>query len=132
MDEIFRIADRAVILRNGMTVGEVVISESNEDEIVNMMVGGNLGLSREIIDQMDFSDKDTILKVEDIENDRLSGVSFDIKQGELVGIGGLRGQGQSSLLHTLFGNNHYTGTITLFDEVLDFDHPKKRWTTALL
>ena len=125
MDEIFRIADRAVILRNGKTVGEVVISESNEDEIVNMMVGGNIGLSREIINQMDFSDEDTILMVNDIENDRLSGVSFDIKQGELVGIGGLRGQGQSSLLHTLFGNDHYTGTITLFDEELSFDHPKE-------
>ncbi|MBG0787107.1 MAG: sugar ABC transporter ATP-binding protein [Anaerolineaceae bacterium] len=125
MDEIFRIADRAVVLRNGKTVGEVVISESNEDEIVNLMVGGNIGLSREFISQMDFSDKDTILMVNEIENDRLSGVSFDIKQGELVGIGGLRGQGQSSLLHTLFGNNHYTGTITLFDEILDFDHPKE-------
>jgi ribose transport system ATP-binding protein len=125
MDEIFRIADRAVILRNGITVGEVVTSESNEDEIVNLMVGGNIGLTREIISQMDFSDKETILVVDEIENDRLSGVSFNIKQGELVGIGGLRGQGQSSLLHTLFGNDHYTGTITLFDEVLSFDHPKE-------
>jgi ribose transport system ATP-binding protein len=124
MDEIFRIADRAVILRNGTTVGEVIISQSDEDEIVNMMVGSSAGLTRTFSNQMDFSDKETILKVGNLENDRLSGVSFDIKQGELVGIGGLRGQGQSSLLHTLFGNDQHTGTITLFDEELDFDHPK--------
>ena len=124
MDEIFRIADRAVILRNGNTVGEVVLSESNEDEIVNMMVGSNVDLTRKFSSSIDFSDIKSALTVENVENERLSGVSFDIKQGELVGIGGLRGQGQSSLLHTLFGNTPYTGKITLFDETLTFDHPK--------
>jgi ribose transport system ATP-binding protein len=124
MDEIFRIADRAVILRNGDTVGEVVLSESSEDEIVNMMIGSSVTLTREFSSGIDFSGKESALTVENVENERLSGVSFDIKQGELVGIGGLRGQGQSSLLHTLFGNTPYTGKITLFDETLTFDHPK--------
>ncbi len=125
MDEIFRIADRAVILRNGKTVGEVLIADSNEDEIVHLMVGSNVGLTRELGGRMTFSAQESVLIVEDLENEQLNGVSFNIKQGELVGIGGLRGQGQSSLLHTLFGNSHYTGKITLFDETLSFDHPKE-------
>jgi ribose transport system ATP-binding protein len=125
MDEIFRIADRAVVLRNGRTVGEVVISESSEDEIVNLMVGGDEGLIRNYAKEMDFSSQDVVLAVENVENDRLSGVSFAVKKGELVGIGGLRGQGQSSLLHTLFGNNFYTGDITLFGQSLSFGHPKE-------
>jgi ribose transport system ATP-binding protein len=125
MDEIFRIADRAVVLRNGNAVGEVVISESDEDEIVKMMVGSNEGLTKDYTLGIDVSDMETILQVEDVENDHLSGVSFNIKQGELVGLGGLRGQGQSSLLHTLFGNDYYTGNITLNGKSLSFNHPKE-------
>jgi ribose transport system ATP-binding protein len=125
MDEIFRIADRAVVLRNGVSVGEVVISESSEDEIVKMMVGNDEGLTKDFSSGIDVSDKETILVVENVENDRLSGVSFNIKQGELVGLGGLRGQGQSSLLHTLFGNNYYTGSVTLNGKSLSFSHPKE-------
>jgi ribose transport system ATP-binding protein len=125
MDEIFRIADRAVVLRNGVSVGEVVISESSEDEIVKMMVGSDEGLTKDFSSGIDVSDKETILVVENVENDRLSGVSFNIKQGELVGLGGLRGQGQSSLLHTLFGNNYYTGSVTLNGKSLSFSHPKE-------
>ncbi len=125
MDEIFRIADRAIVLRNGNTVGEVVISETNEDEIVKMMVGSIEGLTKDFASGFDISNKETILVVENVENDRLSGVSFTIKQSELVGLGGLRGQGQSSLLHTLFGNDSYTGNVVLFGKTLSFTHPKE-------
>lgn len=124
MDEIFRIADRAVVLRNGKTVGDTLISETNEDAIVKMMIG-----SEEIFDKgttafTDVQNATSALVAEHIENSILQGVSFQIKQGELVGIGGLRGQGQSTLLHTLFGNQPYSGDILLFGERIHFKHPK--------
>ncbi len=132
MDEIFRIADRAVVLRNGAAVGEVILSETSEAQIVNMMVGE--------VDQINKSRgtqsparryEETILMVNDVQNDRLTGVSFSVRQGELVGIGGLRGQGQSALLHTLFGNNYYTGEIQLFDQKLNFKHPKEAMNSGI-
>ena len=54
----------------------------------------------------------------------LAGVNFTVKKGELVGIGGLRGQGQTDLLHTLFGNKRFEGQITLFGETLTANHPR--------
>jgi ribose transport system ATP-binding protein len=125
MDEIFRIADRAVVLRNGKTIGDAIISETNEQEIVKMMVGTEEGLTKNLVIEEDVSEKETALVLEDVQNDRLSGVSFTVKKGELVGIGGLRGQGQSALLHTLFGNESFSGNIAFFGTELNFKHPKK-------
>lgn len=125
MDEIFRFADRAVVLRNGQTVGEVLISETSENEIVNMMVGSNEGLVKDHAQKSKATHQETILVVENIANEQLVDVSFSVKRGELVGIGGLRGQGQSTLLHSLFGDDYYTGNITLSGEALSLDHPKE-------
>ena len=124
MDEIFQIADNAIILRNGKTVGEVAISDSSEDEIVYLMVGSEAEVVKKPAHQNNQIERNTVLLAENIQNEKLAGVSFSIKQGELVGIGGLRGQGQSTLLHTLFGNNTYTGHISIFDKSIDFKHPK--------
>jgi ribose transport system ATP-binding protein len=123
MDEIFKIADRAVVLRNGRTVGEVFVSESSDDEIVYMMVGVEQDLSQELYSQNSRALTETVLKVKDIQNEKLDGVSFSVNTGELVGIAGLRGQGQSNLLHTLFGNNDYTGEISIFGKPINFNHP---------
>jgi len=124
MDEIFKIADRAAVLRNGKFVGEVKISETTEDEIVFMMVGRDEGIIEEIKSQSRTYEKKPILIVENLTNQKLSGISFTVDQGEIVGLGGLRGQGQSNLLHTLFGNEFYSGKTTLFDNEIDFNHPK--------
>ena len=124
MDEIFQIADRAVVLRNGTTVGEVVVQDSSETEIVYLMVGSEAEIEKEPYTTEEDTHRDTVLTIEEIRNQKLSGVSFSVKNGELVGIGGLRGQGQSMLLHTLFGNEAYTGNIEIFGSLIDFKHPK--------
>lgn len=122
MNEIFRIADRAVVLRNGSSVGEVRIADSSEAEIVSLMVGHESGLSRTERAQINVTDE-VILDVRDLRTDVLAGVNFLVKKGELVGIGGLRGQGQTNLLHTLFGNNHIKGHVELFGEPFKANHP---------
>jgi ribose transport system ATP-binding protein len=123
MDEIFRIADRAVVLRNGNSVGEVNIAESSETEIVSLMVGHESGLGRAERAALIISDE-IALESKDLKTDMLAGVNFTVKKGELVGIGGLRGQGQTDLLHTLFGNKRFEGQITLFGETLTANHPR--------
>jgi len=124
MDEIFQIADRAVVLRNGSTVGEVMIAESDENDIVKMMVGAEKAVSTDATYHFNVNNNEIVLLVEELNSEKLAGVSFSVRQGELVGIGGLRGQGQSKLLHTLFGNNVYSGHISIFGQTLDFKHPK--------
>ena len=122
MDEIFRIADRVVVLRNGRSVGEAKIAESSEAELVSLMVGHESGLGR--TERADLKISEVIaLEVRDLKTSVLAGVNFSIKQGELVGIGGLRGQGQTELLHTLFGNRHFDGHIHLFGETFKSNHP---------
>lgn len=124
MDEIFRISDRAVVLRNGRTVGDAIISETNEEQIVKMMVGTEEGLTKDLVIEEDVSEKEIALDVKDVRSYRLSSIHFSVNKGELVGIGGLRGQGQSALLHTLFGNEPFVGEISLFGKKLSFKHPK--------
>lgn len=131
MDEIFHIADRAVVLRNGKTVGEVLISETNEDEIVNMIVGSNEGLIRDHTQTQIKNGQETILVVENLSNDRLVDVNFSVTKGELVGLGGLRGQGQSTLLHSLFGDYFHTGDILISNVKMKFDHPKEAMDNGL-
>ena len=124
MDEIFRIADRAVVLRNGRTVGDARITETDEGKIVRMMVGTEEIFENGVTVQIETKDTEPALILEGIESSRLNGVSFSVNKGELVGIGGLRGQGQSALLHTLFGNEPFTGDISLFGKDVNFKHPK--------
>ncbi len=125
MDEIFRFADRAVVLRNGSTVGDVLVKDSSEDEIVKMMVGTEEGLTKAYAVDTVVPSGETVLDAENVSNERLDNVNFTVQRGELVGIGGLRGQGQSALLHALFGNDYYTGNISLFGETHTFNHPKE-------
>jgi ribose transport system ATP-binding protein len=122
MDEIFRIADRAVVLRNGNSVGEVKIAESSEAEIVSLMIGHESGLGRTERARLEIADE-IALELIDLKTDVLAGVNFSVKKGEMVGIGGIRGQGQTNLLHTLFGNKRFEGQIKLFGETMRPNHP---------
>jgi len=101
MDEVFEIADRVTVMRNGHTVMTRPTRDTTRDEIVAAMVGGAL-VTRDEGERRAPAD-DVALEVEDLHARRLSGVSFKVRRGELVGLGGLHGQGQSELLRALFG-----------------------------
>jgi ribose transport system ATP-binding protein len=103
-------------------VGDVNIAESSESEIVSLMVGHESGLGRTERAELQIADE-IVLEVKDLRTDVLAGVNFSVKKGELVGVGGLRGQGQTSLLHTLFGNKYFDGQITLFGKPMRAKHP---------
>ena len=126
MEEIFRIADRYSVLRNGRTVGAGNIKDINEKQLVKLMIEKEsvLGFLRGEAKSDEKVEAETSLEVDDLTNDGLRGVSFKVRKGELVGIGGLRGQGQRHLLHSLFGDLPYSGTVTLFNQELHFKHPR--------
>ena len=126
MEEIFRIADKYSVLRNGRTVGAGNIKDIDEKQLVKLMIEKEsvLGFLRGEAKSDEKVEKEITLDVENLTNDGLRGVSFQVQKGELVGIGGLRGQGQRHLLHSLFGDIPYSGTIKLFGEELHFTHPR--------
>lgn len=124
MDEIFRIADHATVLRSGRTVGDVKIAETNRAELVEMMIAGASTPRSVEITPID-TNTPVRLSVNNLSGNRLKNISFALREGELLGLGGLQGQGQRALLLTLFGDLSHTGEITLSSKRVNFKHPRQ-------
>lgn len=122
MEEIFRIADRYSVLRNGKTVGAGVISEVTEKDLVRLMIDKDSVFSF-TRSAAEISAKPACLEVSDLKSMDLRGVSFSVREGELVGIGGLQGQGQRDLLLALFGAIPFSGSIQYRGKAVHFRHP---------
>jgi ABC-type sugar transport system ATPase subunit len=100
LEEIMRLADRVTVLRDGHTVGTRDIGEVDQHELVRWMVG------REIVDYFHRPDArpgDVALEARDLRNEKVRGVSFELRHGEILGIAGLVGAGRTELARTLFG-----------------------------
>lgn len=99
LDEIFKIADRVTVFRDGQTIATRHTSETSIAEVVSMMVGRNLGglFSRESHVQ-----NDILLEARGIERDS-PGISFSLYKGEILGIYGLKGAGRTDLMRSIFG-----------------------------
>ena len=123
MEEIFRVADRATVLRNGSTVGDVAIHETNERKLVNMMIEAGAAPTKttSVVD----AHAPVRLQVSGLRSQLLKGVDLSVRDGELLGIGGLQGQGQGDLLLALFGAIPYTGDIQLSGQAVRFHHPRE-------
>jgi ribose transport system ATP-binding protein len=89
------------VLKDGEVVAVKKTSETSEDELIRLMVGRNIDASTT---NSKSTSNQVSLKVSDLESPGfVSGVSFEVKQGEILGIGGLVGAGRSELLETIFG-----------------------------
>jgi ribose transport system ATP-binding protein len=121
LDEIFRIADRVAVLRDGRMVGQKPVSETTPDELVTMIIGRS---SNDLFSKTPTIAGEPIVKVRDLVCARTSPVSFDIRKGELLGLAGLRGAGQELIGRALFGCEAYSGSITLRGETPDLSSPR--------
>jgi len=100
LEEITRIADRITVLRDGRSVGTQDASRVNAAELVRWMVG------RDIVDHFHRPPRHAgaiALEVRQLRNDRVDGVSFTLRHGEVLGIAGLVGSGRTELARALFG-----------------------------
>jgi ribose transport system ATP-binding protein len=131
MEEIFQIADRATVLRSGRTVGAADVKETSEEELIGLMIEG--GVAERHIEHPAESagEKTALLETEDLRSTVLNGVSLQLWEGEILGLGGLQGQGQSDLLLALFGAVPYSGTARLAGEEVHFSHPRKAMRKGL-
>jgi len=110
--EISTVCDRVTVLRNGQYIGTKNIKETNNDELIQMMLGRKM--SSYYPERIKSAEKESILEVVNLScGKHLNKVSFDLKKGEILGVGGLAGQGQSALFLSLFGMLRYTGDVKL-------------------
>lgn len=101
MDEIFKIADRITVLRDGQFVDSKRASELDKDMLVSMMVGRKLS---SIYPKLEASFGDIALEVKNLTKKGLfENISFNVRKGEILGISGLMGAGRTELVETIFG-----------------------------
>ncbi len=102
MEEILRISDEVTVMRDGKHVTTKPASELTTDMIIKLMVGRELG---ERYPEKKNKPGEVMLRVEGLSGKHsiLTGVNFQLKHGEILGIAGLDGSGRTELLETLFG-----------------------------
>jgi len=121
LDEIFRIADRVVVMRDGLKVGEKPVSETTPDELVSLIVGST---TLELFKKGELGSGKVRVAVRELETPSAGPVSFDIRQGELLGLVGLRGAGQEEIGRALFGAAQHRGTILIDGQAPDLSSPR--------
>ncbi|WP_251670526.1 MULTISPECIES: sugar ABC transporter ATP-binding protein [unclassified Sporosarcina] len=113
MEEIFAMCDRITILRDGQYVGVKKIKETTFEEIVQMMVGRELGerfpKRAQVIGEVK-------MKVEGLSRDGFfENVSFEVRKGEILGIAGLMGAGRTEVIESIFGYKKLTAGQVFID-----------------
>ncbi len=127
MTEIEQIADRYSVLRNGQTVGAGAMKDATAGDLVALMAPETAGavVARRRLSADLLATRRTVLQVENLQTGVLRGVSLQVREGELLGIGGLKGQGQRDLLLAIFGGVPYSGRILLEGKPVRFTHPRQ-------
>ena len=118
--EVFAVANRISVMRAGVMVGTVKPAEATQQILAEMMVGREVLLQ---VDKAEAHPKEVILQVENlhVQDDRrhmaVDGVSFDVRNGEILGIAGVQGNGQTELAEALTGLRRATeGHIKILDQ----------------
>ena len=119
LNEIMQVADRCTVLRKGKCVGTVNVCDTTPEELSRMMVGRDVQLK---VSKDEAHPGDTVLSVRDLKvpskvhkgKNAVNGVSFDVREGEIVCIAGIDGNGQSELVSAITGlDKPNGGSITL-------------------
>ncbi|KJZ22713.1 sugar ABC transporter ATPase [Tritonibacter mobilis] len=114
LDEVFAIADRVVVLRDGFLVGDEPIGKLDPDSLIQLIIGRDL---EDVFVHTDPpEDAPCVLKLDRVQTEDVGPVSFELRRGEILGLVGLRGAGQDAVGHALFGRNPVqSGEIRLAD-----------------
>jgi len=130
LKEALNIADRIAVLRRGKVVGEVDPKTATESQIAEMMVGRPVQLT---VDKNSAKAGEVVLKVTDLTvldadgRTHVENVSFEVHSGEIVGIAGVQGNGQTELVEALTGLRKATsGLIALDGKDLTHSNPRER------
>jgi ribose transport system ATP-binding protein len=115
LDEVFSIADRVTVLRDGRKVGTYPTHELDEDGLVSLMVGSAV---TKAVNGRTRSSSEPVLKVRALRGEVIEDVGFDAYPGEVLGVSGLTGSGRDELLSLLFGSAPRDGEVSVDGRVV--------------
>jgi ABC-type sugar transport system ATPase subunit len=127
MEEIYRIADRIAVLRDGLLVGTRAAADLGRDQLVEWMAGRSLeehvrsaaagGSPRLSVEGL------TVENPARPDRSWARGVSFEVRRGEVLGLAGLAGSGASEILGAVFGRFHHRGRVLVDGELVPPGRP---------
>lgn len=131
LEEVLAISDDVTVMRDGKVVGNVKTAETTAKDLARMIVGRDVLLRVEKTDANPQKDVLNVqnLTVENAHGKALNGVSFAVKAGEIVGIAGIEGNGQTELIEAIAGltpSAHLSGKIELFGNDITRTNARKR------
>jgi len=128
LKEILNVADRVTVMRRGKVVGHTTPKETDQQGLATMMVGRDVLLE---VEKAPAKPKDVVLEIADlrIKDERdievVKDISFEVRAGEILGIAGIQGNGQTQLVEAITGLRDVdAGSVTLADEVIPFEKPR--------
>ncbi len=111
MEEVFELADRVSVLRDGTHVGTRDIAGTNEAELIALMINRTI---EQIYHKETIPIGETILEARGLSGHGFHNVSLSVRAGEIVGLYGLIGAGRSEMARLLYGADHrHSGTVTI-------------------
>ena len=124
LSEVFRLCDRATILRNGEIVGTWKVSELDFTSICRYMSGSEVSIGTRKRSRCR-TNSDSVLEVRGLSRKgAVDGVSFSVRPGEIVGLAGLVGSGRTELVRLIFGADKKSGgSITVSGKEVRIKHP---------
>jgi ribose transport system ATP-binding protein len=123
MAEVYELADRLSVLRDGEYVGELKRPEFSADKVIEMMVGRRL---EDFYEHSKHSAGKVVLEVKNMsDGDRVKNANFQLRQGEVLGLAGLVGAGRTELARLIFGaDKRKSGEVYLDGKKLRINQPK--------
>lgn len=129
LKEIFEICDDITVLRDGQFINETSVQATNEDDLIEMMVGRKLEDQYPRINQ---KPGEICLEVNRLSGQGIHQVSFNVKRGETIGISGLMGAGRSELMKMIYGALPYQeGEVTLNGKPIHNTTPQEGLTNGI-
>jgi ribose transport system ATP-binding protein len=115
LDEVFDIADRVVVLRDGETVGVRNVAHATSDELVDLIVGRK----PKTFFKQSAHEQARVLEIKGLQTEHMGPIDFSVAGGEILGLVGLRGAGQEQVGRCLFGCESFAGHIEIGGKRLD-------------
>lgn len=122
LEEVSEICDYATILRDGQLIGEYEVKAITQDRIIELMVGRKL---TEQYPRVDCAIGSKVLSVKNLSNQFIKNITFDLYEGEIIGIAGLMGSMRTELAKTIYGfYPREEGRILIHDEEVKINSPE--------
>ena len=136
LDEVISIADNITVLRDGEVVGRLPSEEATVEKLAQLMVGRKVDrVKKEEKNIQRNNNGDKILRIKnlkvDMPGEEVKGLSLDVYEGEILGIGGLAGHGKIGIANGIIGLYSSQGEVYLKDKKIPLNSPKEALSMGL-